>query len=152
MEFKNTLTYLFTCCITLLFFGGCKKDDDSPVAPVITFQSISVINVEQFNNNPIIKFAYEDFQGDLGEIDPDNYSLRVKDSRLSDYDWYHIPPMTPDLKELHIKGVYSLELPALFLLGSGTQESTSLTIQIRDRAGNWSNIISTPNVLVVDSL
>jgi len=137
---------IVVCCIS------CKKDEDKPVAPIIAFQSISVSTVEQFNNNPIVKFTYEDYQGDLGETDPDNYSLRVKDSRLGDFDWYHIPPMTPDLKELHIKGSYTLELPSLFLLGSGTQENTQLTIQIRDRAGNWSNIINTPNVLVVDSL
>lgn len=123
-----------------------------PVAPIITFKSISVSTVEQFNNNPVIQFTYEDYQGDLGEVDPDNYSLRIKDSRLSDFDWFHIPPMTPDLKELHIRGTYSLEIPSLFLLGSGPSENAILTIQIRDRAGNWSNIISTPNVVVVDSL
>jgi hypothetical protein len=37
-------------------------------------------------------------------------------------------------------------------MGSGTQESTSFTIQLQDNAGNWSNTITTPVVLVVDSL
>ena len=146
------LIFIAPLLLMATLFSSCRKEDERPVAPILTFQSISATTVEQFNNNPIIKFVYEDFQGDLGETDPDNYSLRVKDSRLSEYDWYHIPPMTPDLQELHIKGIYSLELPALFLLGSGTEETTTLLVQIRDRAGNWSNIINTPNVLVVDSL
>jgi len=60
--------------------------------------------VEEFQNNIVITFSYEDYQGDLGEMDADAYSVRIKDNRLSDYDWYHIPPMTPEMQELHIKG------------------------------------------------
>lgn len=146
------IRFLIPVLFVFITIAACKKKDEDPVAPVIEFKGISVSTVEQFDNNPVITFTYEDYQGDLGETDPDNYSIRVKDSRLNGYDWYHVPPMTPDLKELHIKGSYSLELNSLFLLGSGDEETASFSVQIRDRAGHWSNIITTPNVVVVDSL
>ncbi len=135
-----------------LVMAGCKKEDDDPRAPVLEFKSISTSSVEQFNNNLLITIQYEDMQGDLGTADPDDYSLRIKDSRLSDFDWYHLPPMTPDNETLHIKGSYSIELDPLFLMGTGTQELTSFSIEVRDREGNWSNVVKTPNVLIVDSL
>jgi hypothetical protein len=145
--------YAFTLiCFVLFALTGCKKKETDPINPSISYVSISSATVEQFNNSLTVTFDYEDWQGDLGETDPDNYSLRIKDSRLTGFDWYHIPPMTPELKDLHIKGTYLLELNPLFLMGNGSQESTTLTLQIRDRAGNWSNEITTPAIAVVDSL
>ena len=136
----------------LLLCSACKKEEEVPTAPVLTYKSISETEVEQFNNSITVSFEYEDHQGDLGESDPDMYSLRVRDARLPGDDWFHIPPMTPDNKELHIKGIYNLELDPLFILGNGAQEQTSFEIQVKDRAGNWSNTVKTPNVLIVDSL
>ncbi|MFM9984086.1 MAG: hypothetical protein ACKVOK_02585 [Flavobacteriales bacterium] len=153
MTFRRTNNrYLLFTFLGIVIAAGCKKDDEDPVAPIITFDSITATTVEQFNNSIQIGILYEDYQGDLGREDPDDYSLRVRDARLGDYDWYHIPPMTPDNNELHIKGKYILELDPLFLMGTGTQESTTLTIQLQDKAGNWSNSIVTPVVLVVDSI
>jgi hypothetical protein len=135
-----------------LILTSCKKDEQDPTAPIITFIGLSQDSVEQFNNNVILRFQYEDYQGDLGEPDADNYSLRIKDARISAYDWYHIPPMTPEMQELHIKGSYELILDPLFLLSSGQIENTNFTFQIKDRAGNWSNEIRTSFIAVVDSL
>jgi hypothetical protein len=132
--------------------SACKKDEPDPVAPIITYLSVSADSVEQFNNALVIRFTYEDHQGDLGEQDTDDYTLRIKDARISEYDWYHIPPMTPDLQELHIKGTYELTLDPLFLLSSGTIENTNFKFQIRDRAGNWSNEVQTKFIAIVDSL
>jgi hypothetical protein len=143
--------YLFIGAV-LLACISCKKEEEKEQAPIITFKNISDATVEQFNNSITIKIAYEDFQGDLGEDDPDNYSVRVKDARLSDFDWFHIPPVTPDKQELHVKGELAIELDPIFLLGSGTQEYTRFSIELKDRAGNWSNTLTTPNVLIVDSL
>ncbi|MFN8863658.1 MAG: hypothetical protein ACK5W1_05050 [Flavobacteriales bacterium] len=132
----------------LVLFVSCKKEEEKPVEPVIEFKSISATKVTQFTNEIKITFSYEDMQGDLGQADPDAYSLRVQDDRLEDFDWYHIPPMTPDMQELHIKGDYVVTLTPLFLLGSGGNETTRFTLQLRDRAGNWSNQIITPVVTI----
>jgi hypothetical protein len=130
---------------------SCKKDESAdPVAPVIAFKSISQTEVDEFTNSISITFSFEDFQGDIGFTDNDQLSLKVKDSRLDTEDWFHVPPMTPDLQELHIKGEYSVELNPLFLLGNGAHETTSFTIQLVDRKGNWSNQIVSPDVLIND--
>lgn len=143
---------IFVIVIGSIILFSCKKKDEYPETPELKFVSISESTVEEFNNNVRITIQYEDYQGDLGEVDPDTYSLRIKDSRLSDYDWFHLPPMTPDMQELHIKGTYTIELDPLFMIGNGTEEQTLFSIEIRDRSGNWSNMVRTPNVLIVDSL
>jgi hypothetical protein len=141
---------LIALCLPLVW--SCKKEDEADsAAPVIAFKAISHTEVEEFTNNISITFAFEDFQGDIGYSDNDQLSLRVKDSRLEAEDWYHVPPMTPNLQELHIKGEYSVELNPLFLLGNGAHETTTFTLQLKDREGNWSNQIVTPDVLINDT-
>lgn len=148
MKFSQTYLPVLAFVAIATLIGGCKKKDESPVVPTITYKSISTTDVVEFDNQIDVVFSYEDFQGDLGTVDPDVNTLKVKDSRLSDWDWYHIPPMTPDNKELHIKGDFTLKLRPLFLIGNSTSETTVLTIQILDRAGNVSNQIQTPPILI----
>lgn len=148
---KKTL-YL-ALVILIISAQGCKKDD--PLVsdiPEIAFESLSDNSVVQFENSISINFSFIDGNGDIGHADPDEYALRVKDSRLSDFDWYHIPPVTPSNEELSIEGSLTVELSSLFLLGNGGEESANFTVQLRDRAGNWSNQIITPLVLINDSL
>lgn len=148
----NSKIHFSILLLTLVAAIGCKKEEADPEAPIIAFLSMSADSVEQFNNAVVIRFSYEDYQGDLGEPDADDFSLRIKDARISEYDWYHIPPMTPELQKLHIKGTYELTLDPLFLLSTGQIENTNFTFQIRDRAGNWSNEIETSFIAIVDSL
>ena len=88
----------------------------------------------------------------MGTVNADDLTLRVKDSRLGDFDWYHVPPLTPNSEEIEIEGVFSVHLNPLFLLGNGVEESTNFTLQLKDRAENWSNQITTPTVIIRDSL
>ncbi len=132
---------------------SCKKDEETVnVIPEIEFLSISATEVVEFDNDVSITFGYKDGDGDIGYQDPDTYSLRLKDSRLEEFDWYHIPPLTPDLQALQIEGQFTIYLHPLFLLGNGAQETATMTIQVQDRAGNWSNQIISPEVLINDSL
>jgi len=135
-----------------LFVAACKKEEEINEVPEITFDSISSTTVVEFDNNISITVAYSDENGDIGYQDPDTYSLRVKDSRLAEYDRYHIPPLTPEMEELKIEGTFTVELKSLFLLENSTQETTTFTLQLKDRSGNWSNQIVTPVVMIVDSL
>lgn len=147
MQRNRLLLSAFLICLAMGIWS-CHKKDGNPIVPNIEFKSISSVDVVEFDNQIDVVFSYEDFQGDLGNIDPDINTLKVKDSRLVDWDWYHIPPMTPDNKELHIKGDFTLKLRPLFLIGNSTSESTVLTIQILDREGNVSNQIQTPPVTI----
>lgn len=142
------LVYLFS----LLVLISCKKEESVSASPEITYESISTTEVESFQNSVEITFSYIDRDGDLGEPDPDLKTLRVKDARLSEADWYHVPPLTPELQALNVEGTFTVQLNPLFLLGNGDQETTSFTLQLQDRAGNKSNTIVTPEVLITDSL
>lgn len=143
---------LHIAALMMIAFFSCKKDDELNKIPEITYDSISASTVLTFENSVVITFSYSDQNGDIGFEDPDMYALRVKDARLSDYDFYHIPPLTPNLEELEISGSFSVTLDPLFILGSSEQETTNFSLQVRDREGNWSNTIETAQVTIVETL
>jgi hypothetical protein len=134
--------------VVLALTGGCKNEDALDVVPVIEFVAISATEVTNFSNAVSITVRYTDADGDLGSPDPDERTVRVKDARLPGYDEYHLPPLTPDLMPLDISGTFSLQLNPLFILGNGVEETTTFSIQLRDRSGNWSNTITTPQVRI----
>lgn len=138
--------FLITLCFMTI--SACKKEEEKPTSPTLAYKSISATEVQSYQNEVKVVFSYEDFQGDLGTQDPDEMTLFVKDARLDQADQYHVPPMTPEMQELHIKGDYEVTLSNLFLLGNGASETTTFSIQIRDRAGNLSNTIQTDVVTI----
>jgi len=132
--------------------SGCRPDEVALEAPQIFITSIDPVLVVAFENPIEVVLHYSDEQGDLGEEDPDSTSLRVRDSRLEGDDWYHIPPLTPDNLELRIEGDFLVQIPPLFLLGNGSQESTTLSFQLFDRAGHGSNVVTSETILILDTL
>ena len=140
--------------LTLLVWtsSGCKPDEAVLEAPQISIASIDPLLVVEFEHPIEVILHYSDEQGDLGEADPDNPSLRVRDSRLEGDDWYHIPPLTPNNMELSIAGDFMVQIPPLFLLGNGSQESTTLSFQLFDRAGHGSNVVASETILILDTL
>jgi hypothetical protein len=105
--------------------------------------------VVQFGDRVKVRFSYKDADGDLGHADPDVATLEVKEARLEVPDLYHVPPIAPEGAEVSVQGELEVELNALFLLGNGIEETTTYTLRIRDRAGNWSNSITTPTITIV---
>lgn len=138
--------------ITFVLLLSCKKKEEVSLVPVIELKSVSASTVVAFDNEIRVVIGFEDHNGDIGYEDPDAYAIRVKDSRLEDYDWYHVPPVTPDMMELDVSGDLTIVLNPLFLLGNGEEEIANFTLQLKDRAGNWSNQVSTSNITIVDSL
>ncbi len=145
---KNLLYIL----IFALVFQSCNRDDDTQEElspePKISFVSITPQEVENFNNSISLIVKYKDNNGDIGFSDPDEYALWVKDSRLDSADWYHVPPMAPLGKNLIIEGELEVVLNSMFILGNGNEEIVTLTVKLRDRANNWSNIINTTPVTI----
>ncbi len=148
-----TMKYLLIGVLSISFFISCKKKSaDLPPEPTIELVSVSPSNLMQFRDSVVVTLKYKDNQGDLGTVSPDEYTLQVKDSRLVNPDWYHIQPLTPPEQELKIEGTLSIRLNTMFLLGNGTQEFSTLSIKLQDRAGNWSNEIITPPITINDTL
>ncbi len=151
MKNLNLLIILFASS-TLLFFSSCKKKKEEPPpdpVPVIELVSVTPTNVIQFKDSIIVKFRYKDNNGDLGEYSPEDHPLHVKDARLSNPDTYHVKPLAPPSeKNIPIEGELTIKLNSMFLLGTGNTEVTNLKIKLRDRAGNWSNEITTPQITI----
>lgn len=139
---------LLLSAFAVAMLAGCKKDDVKLSPPEIELVAAYPLDVVQFGERVRVRFSYKDADGDLGFPDPDSYALEVKEARLDTPDWYHIPPMAPEGVQVPIQGELEVELDALFLLGNGEVETTSYSMRIRDRAGQWSNTITTPIITI----
>lgn len=141
---------LFTIGIWVMFYG-CKTD--APVVSVNPIPNIRYIGitpelVNEFTDSVIVTFSYEDGDGDLGHKNPDILLLEVQDARLVNPDYYYVPPLAPIGSNIKISGQLQLRLRNTFLLGSGGDEKTQYDIRMKDRAGNWSNVIQTKEITI----
>ena len=137
------VSYFLICFLLLL---SCNKEED----PVFHLDLISVAftQLTEFQENLIVEIEYEHSKGFMGFYDPDYLSIEVKDSRLTNADFYHLIPLNPPENNLSIKGVIGLEIDSPFILGTGNLETLFYTIRIQDRNGEWSNEIFTPLITV----
>jgi len=130
--------------------SSCSQEEIVTVnkTPLIQLISVSSQSVKQFKDSLVITFEYKDGDGDIGETDPDKNSIQIKDNRLSKPDYYFIKPLAPPGSEISTKGSIALQIKSLFLLGTANSEITTLELRIKDRAGNWSNVITTPTITI----
>ena len=146
---KKLIAPILSVVLALVVFTGCNDDEDPVLAkPQIAFFSINPTVVTQFKDSIIITVNFSDDDGDLGFKSPDSLSVSVLDNRLTKADLYYLSPVTPDGKELKVKGNFRIKIANTFLIGNGGEEQTFYTIFVRDRAGNQSNIITTSNLTI----
>ena len=145
---------IFVATILIVFaqsiFLSCKETTlmtGNPI-PRISLIKIEPTTVKQFVDSLKITIAYEDGDGDLGFVNADITSLEVQDDRLAKPDYYYVPPLAPVDSKVRIKGELVMKLRNVFLLGTGNVETTSFTIKIKDRAGNVSNPVITPEITI----
>ena len=149
------MKYIYSLLVISVLVASCKKEEEEKLPsspPTIELVSVTPTEVLQFKDSVIVTISYKDDNGDIGDELPDDYSMRVKDSRLSDPDWYHIQPLAPIGSELKFEGEIRIKINTLFILGNGSQELSNLSIKLKDRAGHWSNEITTPVITINDSL
>lgn len=130
---------------------SCTKqttDLSFPVEPRIVLDSVSADTLYEFQDKLVLFLSYEDGDGDLGTSNPDVNSIFIKDSRLANPDEYYLPPLAPEEERISIQGRFQVELDPTFLLGNGDQETSIFNIYVRDRAGNKSNEVQTPAILI----
>ena len=138
---------LFFISSILLIFSSCSKEEDQVIFN-INLLSTFPTEIIEFQENIYVRIFYQHPEGFIGFSDPDYLSLEVKDSRLSQADYYHIIPVTPPENSLSITGELLVEIDSPFLFGNGIMELVNFTIRIQDRNLNWSNSIITPNITV----
>lgn len=149
---KRLITYCFLwLALPFLLLSACTKETQTSTGnpiPVIGLIKAEPANIKQFKDSFKITLSYEDGDGDIGFENADINSLEIKDTRLSKPDYYYVPPQAPIDAKIAIKGQLVVKLRNLFLLGTGNSEATTLEIRLQDRAGNWSNKVTTPEILI----
>ncbi len=77
-------------------------------------------------------------------------NLVVTDSRNQVGFKFRIPELAPSGSEIAITGELPIELDGVALLDIDSEsESVQYTVQVTDRAGNQSNIVTTGNITVL---
>jgi len=137
----------FFLVITSLLFSSCKKDEEETIFRINLIDTFPVEIIE-FQENIYVRLSYQHPEGYIGFSDPDYLSLEVKDSRLSQADYYHIIPVTPPNNSLSVTGELLVEIDSPFVFGNGSVELVNFTIRIQDQNLVWSNEIVTPNISV----
>jgi len=148
---KNFIFHIVLVFILVVIPGACTKETQSSTGnpnPSIALVKMEPATIQQFTDSLKITISYDDGDGDIGFEDADINSLEIKDTRLSKPDFYYVPPQAPLGSKIHIKGELVIKLRNLFLLGTGNAESTNMEIRLRDRTGNWSNKITTPEITI----
>lgn len=141
----------FLLFISIVFLvTSCDRTVAVPLreAPIVDVESISPVDLKEFDEKITLVLFYRDEQGDLGDLDPDEHSLHIKDSRLPESDTYHVRPITQVGEEVPVEGSLEIDLGRVFLLGNGSEETFFYTIQLKDREGNWSEAIQSPSITV----
>ena len=130
-----------------VFFSSCSKDDEQENFNLVLIE-VFPLSIIEFHENIYVRLSYEHPEGFLGFSDPDYLSLEVKDSRLSQPDYYHVIPITPPNNNLSVTGELLVEIDSPFLFGNGNTELVNFSIRIQDQNLSWSNTITTPNISV----
>jgi len=129
-----------------MIFSACKKEVENEFS--ITLIEMNPTEIIEFEENIIIKISYSHPQGFIGFSDPDYLSLEVKDSRLSNPDYYHLIPLSPPQSEVSITGEILIEVDAPFIFGNGNTETLIFSIRIHDKDKIWSNKVTTDLITV----
>lgn len=145
-------------CLIIIILASCKKKEiitpasDSPMSiiPYIELKNVTPTTVKQFKDSIVFTVYYEDGDGNIGFEESDSLSLYLTDSRISLTEKFHIPPQSPDSTTVAIQGYLSVILKHTFLLDTaGTSpETTTYTIQLKDRNSNWSNTVTSATVTI----
>ena len=129
---------------------SCDKETKGfDEVPSLRIVEVNPTTVTQFEDSIIISIEYKDLDGDLGHPHPDSPVLFIQDMRLAVRDPYHVQPLAPVGSTVPIIGVLDFKLFSTWLIGNGDEETTTYEIQMKDRSGNWSNIVRTPEITIL---
>lgn len=151
----------------------CVRPPEYPDAPVITFVSVTPSQILQrpFFRQPDtvytdLKFSFTDGDGDLGFSDT-TVSIIIRDERSPNIPKnYQFPMVDPQGAGNGISGEVTVRVPVSCCIPdpvdgiqlppcdtnsvSGQLRDTLIyTVQIKDRTGNWSNVIKTNPIILL---
>lgn len=152
---KTIIHYSSIICLILLLFS-CKDEEtitEIEDTPFIELKSISKSTVKAFEDSIVFEIFYRDGNGDLGENNDGIENLFLIDSRNQIIYPYRIPQLAPDLEEnetIAIQGTLNIVLKNTTLLDESlTEEKTTYSIYMLDRAGNKSNTVVSEEITIL---
>ncbi|MFK8160846.1 MAG: hypothetical protein AB8H12_00145 [Lewinella sp.] len=156
---RPTLLFL----LPMVFLAvACVNPPEFPNEPVLTFEALNKSQIYQFTNGPLdslqIHFSFTDGDGDLSQLDSDSIDVFLTDSRLGLQTPFRLPLIPPEgtgngiSGDIFINLINTTGICCIFNNRLCAEDPTypvdtfSYTIQIKDRAGNFSNIIRTDQI------
>ena len=133
---------------------GCGKDDEIINPPMSDVPAIELINVSPttvtaLGDSIVFIIHYEDGNGDLGFNAPDSMSLYIIDHRIPLTESFFVPLLAPEGADIAIQGELEVVLNNTILVNpDATSETVEFEIQLRDRSGNYSNVLVAPVITV----
>lgn len=117
--------------------------------PVIQPVSVSPQTLAALRDTLNIVVKYTDGDGDLGHAHPDSNAIFVTDSRNGVVHRFRLQPLAPEGHgDLPITGNIRVLVGGIPNL-SGQSEMATFEVFLKDRAGNESNRIPTPEITVL---
>ena len=120
----------------------------SPV-PEIELLSVSATQVQAQKDSIVFEIEYTDGDGDLGTNDDQIRNLFITDQRINLVHEFRVQQLAPDGADIPITGSLSIVLPNTLITDSSNQQSVTFTLYVVDRAGNESNVVESPEIIVV---
>ena len=138
---------------TMTLLGACQKKFGGSSTPAITYKSVSPKVAVEAHDTVLINLSFIDGDGDLGPTSPQDTTANVfvvdKRSGNSHLPFtYRLPNITPAGNNKAIKGDIELRLALPFRRINHPLDTARYTIQIADRAGHRSNVITTDEVII----
>lgn len=167
---------LFVLGLLLTFMAACVSTPDYPAEPIIGFISLSkdVVDVgNSFTDSLTVTISFTDGDGNLGgnqdinstcseqavcEYESDTscfndpaFDFFAIDLRDSCYQFVTLPDIEPDGNVKAVSGEFEVTINVGCKCSGANcpDEKTAFQIVIRDRANNFSNVITTDSVRVI---
>lgn len=144
---------------TILFISGtysCKKPDKHPPEPIIEYDSHSAVSSDTL----LLRIGFEDGDGDIGFLDTDTTKnlfltyMEVNNGSATEIELpipfsYKVPNIMPSGKNKYVKGIMTIIIHPFYYNPSSNFDAIRYKVLIKDRAGNISNEVETPDIEVI---
>lgn len=146
----RTKLYIYSTVILFSFLSACEKGpEEISATPEISIESVTPTTVKQFQDSLVIKITYKDGDGDLGENVDTVRNVFVTDARNNLTFSYRLSELAPRGQKIAIQGKVNIVVKSLSLIDvSSTQEQTTFTVYLLDRAKNKSNTVTTQSITI----
>lgn len=149
------MKYRYFLIIGSLILGltSCKKEEQPTIseAPTIELLAISSTSVQEFQDSLVFTISYIDGDGDLGIEDADSTVIELIDNRDPEslIFGYHLSPRAPEGASIIVQGELQIVLNNIIILNNNnSSETTTFDIRIKDRAQQWSKVLTTEEITI----